>query len=69
MLPFEVDVALESEINAYKDREAQDEADEWTKQLYPVSDSQNATQLCSVTDGYFSCKAHAHLRATAAECV
>lgn len=37
MLPFEVDVALESEINAYKDREAQDEADEWTKQLYPVS--------------------------------
>lgn len=36
MLPFEVDTALESEINAYREKEGQDEADEWTKQLFPV---------------------------------
>ncbi|KAF1821285.1 uncharacterized protein K489DRAFT_382329 [Dissoconium aciculare CBS 342.82] len=35
MLPFEVDMALESEINAYREKEGQDEADEWTKQLFP----------------------------------
>jgi hypothetical protein len=36
MLPFEVDTALESEINAYREKEGQEEADEWTKQLFPV---------------------------------
>jgi hypothetical protein len=37
MLPFEVDTALESEINAYREKEGQEDADEWTKQLFPVS--------------------------------